>query len=168
MNSLFEEVLMEVSVEKAPGGFLVDGLELRGGKCGCTSVLKCCFSWAKVKRSGNVFIYSAKADTPDTKENFSWGYTAKKGEYTIEVSFEDARDKIIFSGWYPPRIEDLAGKGWEITAQNGTRADGSLWRCAACKWLYKEDAEGTDFESLPVDWKCPVCKAGKDVFEKIG
>jgi len=24
------------------------------------------------------------------------------------------------------------------------------------------------FEYLPSDWKCPVCKAGKESFEKIG
>ncbi len=159
---------MEVTIEKAPGGFLIDGIELRGGKCGCTSMLKCCLSWSKLKRSGNVLSYTAKADTPETKENFFWGYTAKKGDFVIEVSFDDARDKQIFSGWYPPRIEDLVSKGWEITAKKGDRADGVLWRCAACKWLYKEDVEETKFEALPVNWKCPVCKAGKDAFEKIG
>lgn len=159
---------MEVSVEKAPGGFRIDGLDLRGGKCGCTSVLKCCFSWSKVKRSGNTFTYTAKADTPDTKENFSWGYTATKGDHTIEVTFDDARDKKIFSGFYPPRIEELEARGWTITARNGNRADGSLWRCAACKWLYKDDVEQTPFATLPDDWRCPVCKVGKEEFEKIG
>ncbi len=159
---------MEAVIEKAPGGFLIDGFGLRGGKCGCTSVLKCCFSWSKVKRSGNAFSYSAKADTPDTKENFVWGYTAKKGDCVIEVSFDDARDKLIFSGWYPPRSEELVSKGWKITAKNGDRADGVLWRCAACKWLYKKDAEGMKFEDLPADWKCPVCNAAIEAFEKIG
>ena len=96
---------MEIAIEKAPGGFRVDGLELKGGKCGCTSVLRCCFSWSKVKRSGNTFSFTAKATTPDTKENFTWGYTVKKGDYTIEVTFDDARDKTIYSGFYPPRIE---------------------------------------------------------------
>lgn len=159
---------MEIVVEKAPGGFRIDSLELRGGKCGCTSVLKCCFSWSKVKRSGTVFTYIAKADTPDTQDNFSWGYTATKGDCTIEVTFEDARDKTIFSGFYPPRIEELEARGWSITQRIGQRTDGNLWRCPACKWLYKDNEEGTPFEDLPVDWKCPVCKVGKDEFEKIG
>jgi hypothetical protein len=43
---------MEVNAEKVPGGFSVDGLELRNGKCGCTAVLPCCYSWSKIKRSG--------------------------------------------------------------------------------------------------------------------
>ena len=29
-------------------------------------------------------------------------------------------------------------------------------------------AQGVQFETLPEDWKCPVCKAGKNAFEKIG
>jgi rubredoxin len=159
---------MDVLVEKTPGGFRIDGFDLRGGKCGCTSVLKCCFSWSKVKRSGNSFTYTGKADTPDTTENFSWGYTAKKGDYSLAVTFEDARDKKIFSGFYPPRIEDLISLGWEIKTKSGERADGALWRCAACKWLYKNDSEETPFENLPDDWKCLVCKVSKEEFEKIG
>jgi rubredoxin len=159
---------MEIVVEKAPGGFRIDGLELKGGKCGCTSVLPCCFSWAKVKRNGSMFSFVAKADTPETKDNFTWGYTVAKDGYTVEVQFNDARDKTIFSGFYPPLIEEWTGRGWHIIAQNGDREDGPIWRCAACKWLYKEDKEGMKFEHLPPEWKCPVCKAGKDVFEQIG
>jgi len=159
---------MEVSIEKAPGGFLIDGLELRGGKCGCTSVLKCCFSWSKVKRSGNIFTYVGKADTPDTKENFSWGYKAQKGEYILDVTFHDASDKEIFSGFYPPRTEELEAKGWTITQKDGERMDGPLFRCPACKWLYKERNEKTPFNDLPEDWKCPVCGVAKGEFEKIG
>ncbi|HMK42827.1 MAG TPA: rubredoxin [Dissulfurispiraceae bacterium] len=159
---------MSVTIEKAPGGFLIDGLELKNGKCGCTSILPCCFSWSKVKRSGNAFSYTAKAQTPETKDNFSWGYTAKKDEITIDVTFDDARDKTIFSGFYPPRVEDLVARGWTITAQNGSRADGTLWRCAACKWLYKEDQQEKKFEDLPADWLCPICMAAKDSFEKVG
>jgi hypothetical protein len=41
---------MEITVEKIPGGFSIDGLEVKNGKCGCTSVLLCCHSWSKVKR----------------------------------------------------------------------------------------------------------------------
>lgn len=159
---------MEIAIEKAPGGFRVDGLELKGGKCGCTSVLRCCFSWSKVKRKGNTFSFTAKATTPDTKENFTWGYTVKKGDSTIEVTFDDARDKTIYSGFYPPRIEEWTARGWDIVAKNGSREDGALWRCAACKWLYKDDREAVKFEDLPTDWTCPVCRASKEAFEKVG
>ncbi len=159
---------MEIMIEKAPGGYRIDGLEIKGGKCGCTSILTCCHSWSKVKRNGDTFIFTAKTTTPETKENFSWGYKVKKDSVMIEVSFDDARDKTIFSGFYPPRLEEWIDKGWEVLSKQGEREDGALWRCAACKWLYKEDRQELKFEDLPADWLCPVCKATKDVFEKVG
>ncbi|HMK50123.1 MAG TPA: rubredoxin [Dissulfurispiraceae bacterium] len=159
---------MEISIEKISGGFRVDGLELRGGKCGCTSVLPCCFSWSKVKRSGNTISFTAKSATPETTENFTWGYTIRKGDITVEVKFDDARDKKIYSGFYPPRLNDWTDRGWEAISQMADREDGRLWRCAACKWLYKEDDQPVKFEDLPSEWLCPVCRAGKDSFEDIG
>jgi rubredoxin len=158
---------MDISVDKIPGGFRVDGLDLRSGKCGCTSVLKCCHSWSKVKRNGNAFSYRGKATAPDTRDNFAWGYTVKKGEYSVSVSMEDARDKSLFSGYYPPGLEDWTARGWEVEEKEAAREDYGLWRCAVCKWLYKEQEEGARFEELPPEWKCPVCGAGKESFEKV-
>ncbi len=159
---------MEINIEKISGGFSVDGLELKSGKCGCTSVLPCCHSFSKVKRNGNQFIFTAKADNPATNDNFKWGYKVKKGNYTVEVSFEDARDKTLYSGFYPPSLKDWTEKGWEVVTQENEKEDFNLWRCAACKWLYKKKEQGDRFEDLPDDWKCPVCKAGKDSFENLG
>jgi len=159
---------MEVAVEKIAGGFSVDGLELKGGKCGCTSILSCCHSWSKLKRNGNAFVFTAKMTTPETTQMFDWGYQVRKGDVTVEVSVGDARDKKIFSGFYPPTLEAWVEKGWEVVGRKGAREDFGLWRCAACKWLYKESEQSQPFEALPSDWKCPVCKAGKDSFEKVG
>jgi len=46
--------------------------------------------------------------------------------------------------------------------------------CTLCGWEYNEEegypeggiAPGTKFDSLPDDFVCPVCGAGKDAFEK--
>lgn len=35
------------------------------------------------------------------------------------------------------------------------------WVCSVCHYVY--DGE-VPFEELPADWKCPVCKRGKEVF----
>ena len=48
------------------------------------------------------------------------------------------------------------------------------YRCTICGYVYdpKEgDSDngvkpGTRFEDLPNDWVCPLCGAGKDMFEK--
>jgi hypothetical protein len=41
---------MSVAIERIPGGFRVDGLDLKRSKCGCTSILACCYSRSMVKR----------------------------------------------------------------------------------------------------------------------
>ncbi|HBA71704.1 MAG: Rubredoxin [Geobacteraceae bacterium GWC2_55_20] len=48
------------------------------------------------------------------------------------------------------------------------------WICTICQYVYDPEAgdpdrgiaPGTPFDSLPDDWTCPLCGAGKDVFEK--
>ena len=41
------------------------------------------------------------------------------------------------------------------------------WKCNMCGYVYDEDVEGTPFEDLPDDYKCPMCGASKDMFSKI-
>jgi rubredoxin len=156
-----------IEIKKIPGGYSVDGFELKNGKCGCTSVIKCCYSWSKVKHTDeNSIEFKAKTTSPETKKNFHWSYKAKKDNITLSVSVEDAEDKVIHSGYLPPSVHELQEKGWEILESSGDKKDGVIWRCAMCKWLYKEANEGTPFESLPDEWKCPVC--GQRSFEIIG
>ncbi len=48
------------------------------------------------------------------------------------------------------------------------------YRCQICGYIYDPEAgdssadipAGTRFEDLPDDWKCPICGAEKDQFEK--
>jgi rubredoxin len=47
--------------------------------------------------------------------------------------------------------------------------------CQVCGYIYDPELgdpdsgipKGTAFESLPTDWKCPICGVGKDEFEKL-
>ena len=47
------------------------------------------------------------------------------------------------------------------------------WRCTICQYIYDPAvgdsdsgiAPGTAFEDIPDDWFCPLCGAGKDMFE---
>ncbi len=41
------------------------------------------------------------------------------------------------------------------------------YRCIICGHIYDEEKEGIKFEDLPDDWKCPICGASKDKFERI-
>ncbi|MEW6458344.1 MAG: rubredoxin [Bacillota bacterium] len=46
------------------------------------------------------------------------------------------------------------------------------WQCTVCGYVYDPAAgdegvaPGTPFEELPETWACPLCGAGKDLFEK--
>lgn len=49
------------------------------------------------------------------------------------------------------------------------------WKCTICDYIY-DPAEGdpdngvpagTPFEELPDMWGCPICGAGKEMFEEI-
>ncbi|HTY20884.1 MAG TPA: rubredoxin [Geobacteraceae bacterium] len=49
------------------------------------------------------------------------------------------------------------------------------WRCTICQYIYDPAvgdpdsgiAPGTRFEDIPDDWYCPLCGAGKDMFEQV-
>lgn len=49
------------------------------------------------------------------------------------------------------------------------------YECTVCGYVYDPEqgdadtnvAPGTAFESLPEDWVCPVCGAGKEDFKKV-
>lgn len=41
------------------------------------------------------------------------------------------------------------------------------YRCLVCNWIYDEAKEGTLFDDLPLDWRCPLCMAGHDQFEAV-
>ena len=49
------------------------------------------------------------------------------------------------------------------------------YKCMLCGWTYDPEKgdpskgiePGTAWEDLPDDWKCPLCGAGKDMFEAV-
>ena len=41
------------------------------------------------------------------------------------------------------------------------------YRCTICGYIYDNEKEKIPFEELPEDFKCPLCGAGKDMFEEI-
>lgn len=103
-------------IDRIPGGFSVDGLEFRRGKCGCSGMGgDCCFTYSKVKKEGNTLTYEGKATAPSTGDNFIWGYRVRQGDLVVEVTMEDTRDpKDYFSGSYPPPLSAFKDKGWQV------------------------------------------------------
>ena len=81
-------------VEKMKGGYKVDGLELLAANCGCgglsgpggAGVGDCCMTFSRVKRDGDTVTYVGKKTSPNTANNFEWGYKVKKGGTEVQVT----------------------------------------------------------------------------------
>ncbi len=41
------------------------------------------------------------------------------------------------------------------------------FECTVCGYIYDEEVEGVPFADLPDDYECPICGAGKELFEEI-
>jgi len=38
------------------------------------------------------------------------------------------------------------------------------YRCTVCNYIFDEEKEGTKFDDLPDNWRCPVCNSPKKTF----
>ena len=113
-------------IERAPGGFKIDDLEFRRGKCGCSGMGgDCCYTYSKVKKEGNTLIFEGKATAPSTTNNFVWGYRVRKGDVVVDVKMEDTRDnKDFFSGCYPPPLSAFKERGWQVEEEYENAEEG--------------------------------------------
>jgi len=41
------------------------------------------------------------------------------------------------------------------------------YKCPFCGYIYDPQKEGTPFEELPKDWRCPSCGAEKEYFQAL-
>jgi hypothetical protein len=116
-----------VTIEKVHTGFRVDGLALLRGNCGCGGLTgpggagagDCCQTYAIVKKDNNTITFFAKGTTPNTRNNYKWGYRVKKGAVEVDVMVYDTRDpkNFTFGGHYPPKLADWQAKGWQVVSQ---------------------------------------------------
>lgn len=51
--------------------------------------------------------------------------------------------------------------------EKNTSSTSHQYRCTLCGYIYDDAKETIKFEDLPEDWKCPLCGAPKNLFEKI-
>ena len=113
--------------EKVPGGYRVDGLELLRANCGCGGLTgpggsgtgDCCFTFSTVKHDGNKVMFVGKYTTPNTTNNYEWGYRVKKGDHEVDVKMLDTRGpkNFKFGGHLPPPLSAWTAKGWTVVEQ---------------------------------------------------
>ena len=128
--------------EKVHGGYKVDGLELKAANCGCggltgpggSGVGDCCMTFSRIKHEGNSIKYFGKNTTPNTTNNYEWGYKVKKDDHEIEVQDVGHPRPQKFQVWRLPaaavvRLEGkgLAGGGPIRAARDGNRRTAAGW-----------------------------------------
>jgi hypothetical protein len=145
--------MAETLVKKVQGGYRVDGLDLLRANCGCggltgpggSGVGDCCHTYSIVRQENNTVSFFAKATTPNTRNNYEWGYRVKKGPVEVDVLVYDTRNPktFKFGGHYPPPF--LTGKTAVGKSCNSTNApcrgsgpnclDGARVRRPAFSWI---------------------------------
>ena len=113
--------------EKVKGGYKVDGLELKAANCGCggltgpggSGVGDCCMTFSRVKKDGDTLMYVGKKTSPNTTNNYEWGYKVKKGGHEVDVKMLDTRGptSFKFGGIEPPPLSAWQQKGWLVAEQ---------------------------------------------------
>ena len=111
-------------IQKIRAGLRVDGLDLLRSNCGCggltgpggSGIGDCCFTYSTVKQENHVVAFFAKATSPNTTNNYEWGYQVRKGFVLVDVLVHDSRDpkNFQFGGKYPPPVSAWEQRGWEV------------------------------------------------------
>ncbi len=114
-------------VRKVHGGYRVDGLDLLRSTCGCGAqsgpggpgIGDCCHTYSTVKQENHTVAFFVKCTTPNTPNNYEWGYRVKKGQVEVDVLVYDTRQpkNFTFGGQYPPPLSEWQARGWEILHQ---------------------------------------------------
>ncbi|MBM4286249.1 MAG: hypothetical protein FJ128_13550 [Deltaproteobacteria bacterium] len=113
-------------VVRVPGGYKVDGLELCAADCDCGGRPgpgggQCCCTFSRVKKEGGLISYFGKKTTPETTDNFEWGYQVRKAgtELEVEVKMLDTRSPTAFrfGGVAPPPLSAWQERGWQVFNQ---------------------------------------------------
>ena len=69
--------------------------------------------------------------------------------------------------YYKEVLKGISPKNAPTYIENKVSTVGKKYRCKICGYIYDNEKEKIPFEELPEDFKCPLCGAGKDMFEEI-
>ncbi|MBM4275610.1 MAG: hypothetical protein FJ134_14290 [Deltaproteobacteria bacterium] len=122
-------------IEKIHGGYRVDGLDLMAGNCGCGGLTgpggsgtgECCFTFSRVKRDGQTVSFYGKYTTPNTTNNYEWGYRVIKDGAVVDVKMLDTRGpkEFKFGGHMPPPLAAWQARGWKVEFQYERPVEGT-------------------------------------------
>lgn len=125
--------------------------------------------------------YEIVKDIPIIKEN-TCGYIIAEYIDSVECNTHDViiakvittkkeldKEPMTYK-YYHEKLKGTSPKNAPtfISAESTTTSPtSSQYKCKLCGYIYDDAKEEVKFEDLPADWKCPLCGATKDQFEKI-
>ena len=86
---------------------------------GGSGIGDCCMTFSRVKHDGNTIMYVGKKTSPNTTNNFEWGYKVKKDGVVVEGKVLDSRGyaNFNFGGIEPPPLSAWQPKSWQVVDQ---------------------------------------------------
>lgn len=84
------------------------------------------------------------------------------------IKGDKVSDKIPMTyKYYHEKLKGVSPKNAPTYVEDTDSNNGSKYRCKICGYIYDDSIEKISFEDLPDDWRCPLCGASKEMFEKI-
>ena len=128
----------------------------------CAQQATCGFNH-KNGRYGNAFLRMSGDESPSA---------AVEESDPMDAAMEEIDDETRIAMEKAKRADELRAQ--EVFMKKST----GLHKCTNCDWEYDQEKgdsmmiggqvkPGTAFESLPDNWRCPVCRASKDAFEEV-
>jgi len=101
-------------------------------------------------------------------------YFSKSEQDEMMLKFLEADQKLLYENYYLMVNGLEAIKSMVASEPEETVVKAEKYECSVCGFLYDPavgDPEhgipaGTPFDELPADWVCPLCGAGKDMFNQ--
>ena len=87
------------------------------------------------------------------------GEVAEPITYSYYQAVKRGGTPVNAPSYQMPRISRPAGE--EVAMENAKK-----YECQVCGYVYDEAEQGARWEDLPDDYTCPMCGAGKEMFEE--
>lgn len=156
-----------------------NGINTITAQTGAPIVMDSSVAWFDCKVVGSVDLGShylfigevLDADEISDEEPLTYKHYREKYKMLSPKNSPTYIDKAVLEA----ETEAVPKKEVDEEAEHEHVFDGTSWVCVICGFTYDPEEgdpsagipPGTPFESLPEDWKCPVCNAAKEYFQEV-
>jgi len=98
-------------------------------------------------------IFIAEADEAENLPN-------EKGAFDSPITYEYYHN--VIKGKTPEKASSFIAESGNAQEKSAPASDSGSYRCSICGYVYPGSRE--EFEKLPDDYRCPICKVPKNKF----